>query len=354
MHIPDGYLSPSTCAALYAGAAPFWWVAFRRVGRQLQARLIPLISLVAAFSFVIMLFNFPLPGGTCGHATGMAVAAIVLGPWGAVVALSVTLLIQAFFFADGGVLAYGANAFNIAVVGPLVASLVYRLVAGRCAPASRRRVLAAALAGYASINAAALCAAVEFGIQPALFRDASGAPLYAPYPLGIAIPAMMVGHLSVAGLSELLLSAGLVSWLQKANPALLQPAGQWLPSSKAVDSASVRWPALRIFWAGMAALMIIAPLGLLGAGTAWGEWAAGDFRNPDVRKQMTSSTFAPPHEAPAGLQRLSAIWKAPIPGYAPPFLRSARLGYVLSAVMGSGLVILACLGIGRVVERKSR
>ena len=83
-------------------------------------------------------------------------------------------------------------------------------------------MVAAALAGYISINLAALAAAVEFGIQPLFFHDATGAPLYAPYPLHIAIPAMMIGHLTIAGLAELVVSAGVVAYLQRADPALLR------------------------------------------------------------------------------------------------------------------------------------
>ncbi|MDQ6663847.1 MAG: energy-coupling factor ABC transporter permease, partial [Acidobacteriota bacterium] len=74
MHIPDGYLSPSTCAVLYAAAAPFWYVALRRVKKLLNTRLVPLVSVFAAFSFVVMMFNLPLPGGTTGHAIGVGVA----------------------------------------------------------------------------------------------------------------------------------------------------------------------------------------------------------------------------------------------------------------------------------------
>src|ERR1700682_3713656 len=98
MHIPDGYLSPSTCAALYVGAAPFWYVALQRVKRLLHTRFVPLLSLFSAFSFVVMMFNLPLPGGTTGHAVGVGIAAIVLGPWAAILSISVALLIQALFF----------------------------------------------------------------------------------------------------------------------------------------------------------------------------------------------------------------------------------------------------------------
>lgn len=155
MHIPDGYLSPVTCAVLYAAAAPFWAIALRRVKKLLNTRLVPLLSVFAAFSFVIMMFNIPLPGGTTGHAAGIAIAAIVLGVWGSLLAISVARLIQALFFGDGGITAFAANSFNMAIVGSLVAGAVYKIVAGRAELASTRRVVAAGLAGYAAINAAA-------------------------------------------------------------------------------------------------------------------------------------------------------------------------------------------------------
>src|SRR5579864_1525800 len=172
MHIPDGYLSPSTCVTLYAGSAPFWYVALHRVKKALHTRLVPLLSLFAAFCFVIMMFNLPLPGGTTGHAVGIGLAAVVLGPWAAMLAISIAIVIQALFFGDGGITAIGANCFNMAIVGAIVAYGVYRLVAGRSAITSARRAVAAGIAGYCAVNVSALLAAVEFGIQPLLYRDA--------------------------------------------------------------------------------------------------------------------------------------------------------------------------------------
>ncbi|HEV7403600.1 MAG TPA: cobalt transporter CbiM [Chthoniobacteraceae bacterium] len=331
MHIPDGYLSPATCAALYAGAAPFWLVALRRVQATFRARTMPLLSLLSAFSFVVMMFNLPLPGGTTGHAVGMGVAAVLLGPWASMLALSVALLIQAVFFGDGGVTTYGANCLNMAVVGSLVAHAVYRTLTGRSAVAARRRVWAAAFAGYAAINVSALLAAVEFGIQPALFHDAAGSPLYAPYPLHIAVPAMMLGHLTVAGLAEGVIAGGLVAWLQKANPLLLQATAR--PGENP-------WRLTRALWGGLAALMIATPLGLLAAGTAWGEWKAQDFRDQAARQEIAAASreVAPPIVAPAGLERLASLWTAPLPDYAPTFLRSASFGYMMSAMFGAGLI----------------
>lgn len=356
MHIPDGYLSPATCAALYASAAPFWYTAAQRIKRLLNTKLVPLLSVFAAFSFVIMMFNLPLPGGTTGHAVGVGIATIVLGPWGAMLAISIALLIQAIFFGDGGITALGANCFNMAIVGALVAHLVYRIIAGRSALTSSRRIIAAALAGYAAINAAALCAAIEFGIQPLLYKDATGTPLYAPFPLGIAIPAMMIGHLTFAGLAELIVTGGVVAYLQRSDLSLLQftaPRAVVVNVETPTTTRKSGWRATRPLWIGLAMLMILTPLGLLATGTAWGEWRAQDFADPATREQITavSGNHAPPAQPPKGLERLSAIWTAPISDYAPSFMKRAAFGYMMSAVVGTGLIILIAWLIGWITRR---
>jgi cobalt/nickel transport system permease protein len=432
MHIPDGYLSPSTCAVLYGASAPFWYIALQRVKRLLATRLVPLLAVMAALSFVIMMFNLPLPGGTTGHAVGMAVTTIILGPWASILAISMALLIQAVFFGDGGLTTLGANCFNMAIVGSLVAYAVYRWLAGRAGLTSPRRVVAAALAGYAAINASAFCAAVEFGIQPHFFKDPSGAPLYAPYPLSIAIPAMMIGHLTFAGFAELILSAGVVAYFQKTNPSLLlrtapaaltdvaqgslfspaasqlgseepqgptagpalprsaalQPrsqepqgrtAGPVLPRSAALQprseepqgrtagsalprSAALQnnaaghpnaWQTARPLWIALALLLVLTPLGILAAGSAWGEWSARDFSSSQAREKMAlaSQNQAPPAQPPRGLKRLSSLWSAPFPQYAPSFVRRPDLGYALSAMFGSGAIILVFLFAGSLATR---
>jgi cobalamin biosynthesis protein CbiM len=80
MHIPDGYLSPITCLVMFLIVLPFWYVGLKKLREKLNARSAPLIAFLAAFSFIIMMFNLPLPGGTTGHAVGGMLAAIVLGP----------------------------------------------------------------------------------------------------------------------------------------------------------------------------------------------------------------------------------------------------------------------------------
>jgi cobalt/nickel transport system permease protein len=354
MHIPDGYLSPSTCAVLYAFAAPFWYLALNRVKRLLNTKIVPLLSVFAAFSFVIMMFNIPLPGGTSGHAAGIGIAAIVLGPWGAMLAISVALLIQALFFGDGGITAFGANSFNMAIVGSLVAAGVYRLIAYRAEIVSTRRIVAAGLAGYAAINASALLAAIEFGVQPLLFHTADGTPLYAPYSLQIAIPAMMIGHLTVAGFAELIVSAGVVAYLQRSDPSLLKLTAPDAPEFQVSKVSG--WSATRPLWIGLAILMLLTPLGLLAAGTAWGEWSAEDFSNPESRAEIAkgSNNQAPPEKPPEGLEKWSNFWTAPIPDYAPPFLKSPQLGYILSAMFGTGIIISFFLLFNWIFFRSSR
>ena len=345
MHIPDGYLSPSTCAVLYGTAIPFWYVAFARIKRLLHTRLVPLLAVASAFCFVVMMFNVPLPGGTTGHAVGVGVATVVLGPWAAMLSVSIALLIQAIFFGDGGITTFGANCFNMAIVGSLVAHFIYRAVASGAAIMSSRRVVAAGLAGYTAINAAALLTACELGIQPLFFKDASGAPLYAPYALHIAIPAMMLGHLTFAGLAELFVSGGVVAYLQRTNPALLSKNSF---RGAEGDAQAPGWEATRRLWTRLALLMLLTPLGSLAVGTAWGEWAARDFSNSQMRQQIAaaSGNVAPPAAQPQGLARISSLWSAPFPQYAPPFIRHPAFGYVMSAMFGSGAILGAFLLIG--------
>lgn len=361
MHIPDGYLSPSTCVVLYGASAPFWYAALRRVKKLFHTRLVPLISVFAAFSFVIMMFNLPIPGGTTAHAVGVGIAAVVLGPWASMLAVSIAIFIQALFFGDGGVTTFGANSFNMAIVGSVVAYLVYRALAGRASLTSSRRVLAAAFAGYVAINASALCAAVELGLQPHFFKDSTGAPLYAPYPLSIAIPAMMIAHLTFAGLAELVVSGGVVAYLQRAEPSLLRFTAPGAPTALGGDEPIPRdarrggWSTAKSLWIATALLMLLTPLGILAGGAAWGEWSARDFSNPAARAKiaMVSRNAAPPAQAPRGLSRLSSLWAAPFPNYAPRFVRRAGFGYILSAMFGAGVIILLFLMLGWFAGRKN-
>jgi cobalt/nickel transport system permease protein len=180
-------------------------------------------------------------------------------------------------------------------------------------------------------------AAVEFGIQPMLFHDAGGTPLYAPYPLHIAIPAMMIGHLTLAGFAEAFITGGMVSYLQKVNPGLLR--GLAGLQQEKIESHVPAYSGIRNLWLTVALMMMITPLGILAVGTAWGEWSPVDFSGLQARAQIASASRGqvPPEAVPSGLQKLSSFWTAPFPAYAPAFVKSPHLGYLLSAMFGVGL-----------------
>jgi cobalt/nickel transport system permease protein len=221
MHIPDGYLGPSTFAVLYAAVLPVWAMASRVVKKTLKARQVPLMAIGAAFSFVIMMFNVPIPGGTTGHAVGGVLVAILLGPWAACIAITVALVVQALLFGDGGITAIGANCFNMAFVLPFTGYYVYKLISGSSPTDSSRRVIAAGIAGYVGLTVASAFAAFEFGIQPLLYQTASGQTLYSPYGLNVAIPVMVGEHLLVFGWIEALVTALVIKYLQKQAPELM-------------------------------------------------------------------------------------------------------------------------------------
>jgi len=225
MHIPDGYLSPQTYVPFYAAVIPYLAIAASKVRKTIRSRDVPLLAMGAAFSFVIMMSNVPLPGGTSGHAVGGVIVAILLGPWAASIAVSIALIIQALMFGDGGITAIGANIFNMAVVIPFVGYYTYKFIAGASEITSSRRWVAGAIAGYLAINVAAVLAGIEFGIQPLIAKAADGHPLYAPYSLAVAVPAMAMGHLALFGFVEALVTALVIRYLQKAESQLLSIYG---------------------------------------------------------------------------------------------------------------------------------
>ncbi|MEI8175371.1 MAG: cobalt transporter CbiM [Candidatus Omnitrophota bacterium] len=201
---------------------PIWALASKIVKKTLEARQVPLLAIAAAFCFVIMMFNVPIPGGSTGHAVGAVLAAILLGPWAACIAVTVALVIQALLFGDGGITAIGANCFNMAFLMPFAGYYVYRLVSGTTPTVSPRRVAAAAVAGYVGITLAALMTGLEFGIQPLLHHTAKGQALYCPYGIRVAVGVMVGSHLLVFGWIEALVTAFVVRFLQKQDPALLE------------------------------------------------------------------------------------------------------------------------------------
>jgi cobalt/nickel transport system permease protein len=344
MHIPDGYLSPATCGAFGAAMTPVWVTAGRRVRKVVKSRYVPLVAIGAAYCFLVMMFNVPIPDGTTAHAVGGVLVAVVLGPWAAVIAVSVALLIQAVFFGDGGVLAFGANAFNMAFVMPMVGYLVYWLLSRRVSLTSRRRPLAAGIGSYVGLNAAALCAAIEFGLQPLLFHSANGTPLYAPFHLTQTIPAMALAHLTVAGFVELAMTAGVVAYLQRANQPLLRINHRATPDTDAEleprRTLGWRWALI-----GLVTMAVLTPLGLLAPGGAFGEDAPKDL---NLRKYHLNAV-------PDGLRRYAGFWhNALFSGYGFSHDKHPAVGYLVSAGFGIAMIGLAIFVVFAVLRLARR
>ncbi len=334
MHIPDGYLSPQTYVPLYGASVAVWSVALKKLKKELSVKQVPYLSMAAAFSFLIMMFNVPIPGGTTGHAVGAAIITILLGPWTAVVAVSVVLIIQAIVFGDGGVTSIGANCFNMAVVMPFVSYWVFRLSKGR-STGKGRLYISAFLSGYSGLVVSAIFTGIEFGIQPLMAVAPDGSPLYAPYPLSIALPAMALGHMLFLGPVEGLITMLLAGYF--FEEVSVQAQGQATPPMAKSRKA---------LWIGIGILALLTPLGiflprLLNAGAAWGEWG------PEELRKLVGFV-------PEGIRRLGELWKAPLPDYSfggnGPV--SETVSYMISGLVGIAATVAAVYLLSKVLTGK--
>jgi cobalt/nickel transport system permease protein len=415
VHIPDGYLSPVFSLGTGIATIPAWAIAVRRVRKVLNHRTVPLLAIFAAFSFTIMMFNIPVPGGTTAHAVGGTLIAIVLGPWAAIIGVSTALIIQALFFGDGGILAIFANCLNMGIILPFVGYASYKLIAGKSPLLSTRRVWAAGIGSYIAITVAAIAVAVELGVQPLLFTQ-GGHALYSPYPLAVALPAMLISHLFGAALVEALVTALGFAFIQRNYPQYLTSLRSVVSGSEIVEGQAETIPLWRIFATGIVAavvllflaglltgggridhlfgadwsqvswpdvwvmlavtaviaiiliplawfllpkrikgagtffvaIAIIAPLGLIAPGFAFGEGSADDVK----------AAFG---YIPEGLRQFSDIFSAPFSGYNVqlPFFSDANaplwhaaIGYEISGIIGVLLIGAVILGIGMLLRRK--
>jgi cobalt/nickel transport system permease protein len=312
MHVPDNYMSPSTCAVFWAAMLPVWALAVKKIKKEISIQKVPIIGILSAFSFLIMMFNIPLPGGTTGHAVGAALIAILIGPYAACISITVALFIQAMFFGDGGVLAFGVNCFNMAFVMPFSGYYLYRLLKNVFGGDDKANLISVFLASYISLNIAAFITAVQFGVQPLLFKDTSGLPIYAPYPLSISIPAMMIPHILVAGLVEAIVAVGVYSYLKKMSAELFY-------GDKPIK--------LRPVYAMLALIAVISPLGLLASGTAWGEWG-----NQELRKMLGY--------IPLGIEK-GFSFNVMMPDYAHSVIGNGATAYIISAMLGMAIILVS-------------
>jgi cobalt/nickel transport system permease protein len=208
MHIPDGFLNAGTLAGTAVVSVGGIGNAVRVVGKKIGEKQVPLMGILAAFVFAAQMLNFPVAGGTSGHFLGAALCAILLGPWAAIIILTLVLVAQCFIFQDGGMLALGANIFNMGIVGGLGSYYLYRLGLKLLGDNLRSKMISGFFASWASVVLAATACSLELAIS-----DAS--------PLGVVLPAMLGVHV-IIGLGEGAITVAALGLIRSTRADLLE------------------------------------------------------------------------------------------------------------------------------------
>ncbi|HHB0784566.1 TPA: cobalt transporter CbiM [Enterococcus faecium] len=330
MHLPDNYLSPQTCITISALAAPVLVTSFKHVKVELHENkdLVPMLGIASSLSFLMMLFNIPIPGGTTAHAVGGTLLAILIGPYAACLAVSVTLILQAFLFGDGGILSLGVNIFNMACIMPFCGYYIYDFFRKK-----NHDHIGVIVGSYMGINLSSLLVAVELGIQPLMFHSNDGIPLYNPYPLVITLPAMMLTHLLFAGWVEAFFSFIIYKYINKIAPYELY---------NNVKKENKNYH-LRYFFLIVVGMIILSPIGILAQGTAFGEWS-----NKELLQNLKTENISAilPFGMKNGISYNTIFNDYSIPGL------PISLGYFLCAVTGVLIFFLICKVMIAFYEKK--
>jgi len=192
MHIPDGYLSTTTVIASYTLTIPLWIYGFKKLKENLNEETLPLIGGLSALSFIIMMFNIPIPGGTSGHAVGATLIAILFNPWISFISVSLVLLIQSVIFGDGGISTLAVNSLGMAFISSFSGYYIFQFL--------KNKKFSPFIAGWSSAVISSLFIAIILGIQP--YWNEAGKPLYFPFDLYTTIPALVGSHILFFGIVE--------------------------------------------------------------------------------------------------------------------------------------------------------
>ncbi|HEY3375174.1 MAG TPA: energy-coupling factor ABC transporter permease [Candidatus Aquicultor sp.] len=296
MHIPDGFLDTKTLVTAAAASGATIAYAVRKANKEFEEKDAPLMGVLAAFIFAAQMLNFPVAGGTSGHFVGGALAAILLGPWKAILVMLSVISVQALLFGDGGISALGANILNMAILSPLAGYWVYRLI-------SRKSVTGGAFtAGLVSTIVAALACALEL--------TASGTA-----PFAIVVPLMTGWHVLI-GLGEGAITMATITYLLKVRPDLVN-------RTATPDKASL------VAFGGVAAFLalVISPF-------------ASSF--PDGLEHIAETT--------GFINKGTSLFSAFIPGYTMPGLGEGGLATGVAGLVG----VLITIGIGYVIAKAVR
>jgi cobalt/nickel transport system permease protein len=211
MHIPDGFLNTPTWIGSSLISITGLAVAFKKVTRVLNEKMVPLMGVMASFIFAAQMLNFPVAGGTSGHLLGGVLAAVLLGPLAGAIVISVVLVAQALIFQDGGITALGANILNMSFVGTVGGYSIYFLI--RKIVSGRMGILIATfISAWASVILASTACSLELAI--------SGTS-----PLKIVLTAMAGIHVLI-GVGEGVITLFIVSFLLKVRPDLIYSSGE--------------------------------------------------------------------------------------------------------------------------------
>ena len=208
LHIPDGFLSTPIAIAGWVVAIAAIALAARMTNRDLDERAVPLMGVMAAFIFAAQMMNFPIAGGTSGHMLGGALAAILLGPWAAIIVLTAVVGLQAFLFQDGGIAVLGANIVNMGVVTAFVGYGAYRAIQAIGGANHTLALVGAFVGAWLSVEASAILTAFQLAW--------SGTS-----PLEVALPAMVSVH-ALIGIGEGLITAAALGFVIATRPDLLR------------------------------------------------------------------------------------------------------------------------------------
>jgi cobalt/nickel transport system permease protein len=308
MHIPDGFLDGKTLALTGALSAGGLAVAARRVNRTLPRNKIPLMGLGAAFVFAAQMLNFPVAGGTSGHLLGGVLAGVLLGPEAAAVVVACVLAVQALLFSDGGLLALGANIFNMAFIGAVAGGAIYRLIR-RFLPGLRGCITAVFFAAWLSTVLAAATCAGELAWSETL-------------PPHIVFPAMLAVHMLI-GIGEGLITSLVILTIARARPDLLE-----------TDNASTR-----VNGGGFLAFGLVIALGLAIFVSPYAcSWPDG------LDKVAEKFGFA------AHAKTLIHTW---IPDYRMPGITSAELATAIAGASGTLIMFGLASIVGRLLVRNN-
>jgi cobalt/nickel transport system permease protein len=219
MHIPDGLLIPINATThtinvadtaillgTWAITVPFLIYSWRKTRQTYSASFASTLAVLSALIFVAQMLTFPVAGGTSVHILGGTLAAIILGPYAGMLSMTLVLSMQAVFFADGGLLAFGANALNMAVIG----SLSFFLVKALSGNGENKKQFASSVfvATFASAVLTAVLTGLEIGASQA-FAGSGG--------IMATVPAML-GIYSAEGLVEALLTSAVATGLMISLP----------------------------------------------------------------------------------------------------------------------------------------